>query len=70
MEQGAHGKISSYSDKQVASKLLAMGWRIGSEIVVLRIAPFRGGYYLKVNGTFYALRTNEAASVMVEQQNQ
>lgn len=50
----------------MASKLMAMGILPGIFIEIVRVAPFRGGYCLKVTGQKIALRYSEAACILVE----
>lgn len=59
-------KVARFTDDQMASKLMSMGVLPGSSLEILRIAPLRGGYCLKVNGQKIAIRYNEAASILVE----
>ena len=66
LKKGSDGKISHFTDEVVASKLLSMGVLPGSQVRVMRIAPFNGGYYLRVDGINMVLRTEEAMSIMLE----
>ncbi len=66
LKEGQHGKIIRFEDDQMASKLLSMGILPGSKVKVVKIAPFHGGIYLKVDGNSFALRVKEAATVIVE----
>ncbi len=59
-------RICSFTDDQLASKMMAMGALPGSTVEVVRIAPMGGGYYLKINGHNIAVRASEAASIVVE----
>ena len=58
--------IHHYSDEKISSKLISMGMLPGSVIEVIRKAPFGGALYIKVNGFSFALRENEAATIIVE----
>ncbi|MEN0006030.1 MAG: FeoA family protein [Bacteroidota bacterium] len=63
---GGAGYIDSFTDKRAGSKLLAMGVLPGSKVEVLRAAPFGGALYVKVNQSYLALRTKEAASILLK----
>lgn len=63
--KGGIGTISHFSDDQVASKLLSMGILPGSTVSVMRVAPFNGGFYLKIGAANLVLRTEEAACIII-----
>ncbi len=58
--------VRAFSDEKVAGKLMSMGIIPGSQVMLTRIAPFKGGFCLKVNGHKIAVRYNEAESIEVE----
>jgi len=58
--------VTAFSDDRLAGKFMAMGVLPGSRVEVMRIAPFKGGYCIKVNGQKIAVRYDEAASILVE----
>ena len=66
LREGNSGKVVKFTDDLIASKLISMGVLPGSLIQVVKIAPFNGGFYLKVDGNNMAVRTNEAANIVVE----
>lgn len=66
LKEGNFGKITQFTNDLIASKLISMGVLPGSLIEVVKIAPFNGGYYLKVDGNNLAVRPNEAANIVVE----
>jgi ferrous iron transport protein A len=60
------GVVESFTNDQVGSKLLTMGMRPGTCVEMVRFAPFRGGCYVKAGECCLALRTNEAACILLE----
>ncbi len=66
LQIGNSGKVAHFTDEQVAGKLMTMGVLPGSNVQLVRIAPFKGGYYLKIDGSNLALREREAQSIMLE----
>ncbi len=64
LKEGFGGRISHFADERIAGKLMTMGVLPGSQLKVVRIAPFNGGYYLKVDGINVVVRHNEASSIM------
>ena len=59
-------KALGISDELVSQKLTAMGLLPGSVIEMVRPAPFGGAFFIKVDGKNFALRQNEAASILIE----
>lgn len=59
-------KALGISDELVSQKLTAMGLLPGSVIEMVRSAPFGGAFFIKVDGKNFALRQNEAASILIE----
>ncbi len=66
LKEGSWGKVSRFTDHVMAGKLMTMGVLPGSKVQVVRIAPFNGGYYLKVDGMNLAIRSGEASSIVLE----
>jgi len=64
LKVGHGGRISHFTNDHVAGKLMTMGVLPGSKLQVMRIAPFNGGYYLKVDGMNIVVRNDEASSIM------
>lgn len=64
LKEGNSGRISHFTDERIAGKLMTMGILPGSSLRVVRIAPFNGGYYLKVDGMCIVVRTDEANNIM------
>ncbi|MFZ4542552.1 MAG: FeoA family protein [Saprospiraceae bacterium] len=62
---GEHAMIVRYSDEKVAGKLISMGMMPGSQLMMIRKAPFGGGYYVRIDGINVALRENEMKSIVV-----
>ena len=56
-------RISSFGNESVAARMLAMGILPGAEVAYVRKAPFKGAYYLKINGQSYAFRKEEFLSI-------
>jgi ferrous iron transport protein A len=66
LKEGNFGTVRRFTDERMAGKLITMGVLPGSKVQVVRIAPFNGGYYLKVDGTNMVLRATEADSIVLE----
>jgi ferrous iron transport protein A len=66
LKEGITGKISHFTNDEVEGKLLTMGVLPGSLVQIVRIAPFKGGYYLKIDGINLAVRQQEASSIVLE----
>ena len=64
LKEGFGGRISHFTDDRIAGKLMTMGVLPGSQVRVVRIAPFKGGYSLKVDGMNLVVRNDEASSIM------
>ncbi len=52
-------------DNVIAGKLTTMGVLPGSDVRVIRKAPFKGGIYLKIDGHNMVLREQEAAAIIL-----
>lgn len=66
LKEGNTGRIAHFTDDQIAGKLMTMGVLPGSQVKVVRIAPFSGGYYLKIDGINMVVRFKEANSIVLE----
>ena len=62
---GEKAMIVRYVDEKVAGKLISMGMMPGSQFLMIRMAPFGGGYYVRIDGVNLALRENEVKSIVV-----
>lgn len=65
LKKGAVGFISSFTDDEVAQKLMSMGLLPGTRIELVRKAPLGGGCYIKADNLLIALRSQEAARVIL-----
>lgn len=65
MKVGSKGHVSHFTDHCMACKLLSMGILPGTQIEVVRTAPFGGGCYIKADNLLIALRKTEACSIMI-----
>ena len=63
---GKSEQVSHFADEQVASKLMAMGILPGSRIELVRKSPLGGGWFVKVDNTYIALRKQEAACIVLK----
>lgn len=68
LKEGNGGRITHFTNDRIAGKLMTMGVLPGSNLRVVRIAPFNGGYYLKVDGMNLVVRNDEAESIMTTQE--
>ncbi len=68
LKEGNGGRITHCTNDRIAGKLMTMGVLPGSNLRVVRIAPFNGGYYLKVDGMNLVVRNDEAESIMTTQE--
>ena len=67
--KGARGVITGFSDATLARRLLALGVLPGARLEVVQVAPFRGGFYLKIDGRNVVVRYAEAEHIHFEWQN-
>jgi ferrous iron transport protein A len=65
LKAGIAGKIAHFTNDEIAGKLMTMGVLPGSRVQVVRIAPFRGGYYLKIDGINMVVRLQEASNIIM-----
>ena len=66
LKKGAKGIVTGISDEQAAGRMMAMGILIGSEVTMIRKAPFGGACYVKVDNLLIALRKTEANSILLK----
>ncbi|MCB0662700.1 MAG: ferrous iron transport protein A [Saprospiraceae bacterium] len=59
-------KVLEFTDQRLGSRLMSMGVLPGSFLTIERIAPYRGGYCLRINDKKIAIRYREAESIIVE----
>jgi Fe2+ transport system protein FeoA len=59
--------ISHFTNDQVAGKLMSMGVLPGSEIRLIRKAPFGGGWYVQIDRQILALRKDELDCIVTKQ---
>jgi ferrous iron transport protein A len=65
LKRGAVGFINKFTDDEVAQKLMSMGILPGTRIELVRKAPLGGGCYVKADNLLIALRSEEAARVIL-----
>ena len=65
MQKGVKYRIKGFTDDEIASKLLILGFLPGSSILLLRKSLFSGALYFKINNNRIALRKNEAKVITV-----
>jgi ferrous iron transport protein A len=63
---GQSAKIAVVSESNLTCKLLNLGLLPGTEVTMVRKAPFGGAYYIKLGSHQLAVRDEEAASISVE----
>jgi ferrous iron transport protein A len=66
LHEGETGVIRTFTDDQMASKLLAMGMLPGKLITLVRRMSLKGGIYLKVEDQTFAVREEEARNIILE----
>lgn len=62
----AESEVINFTNDLIGGKLMAMGILPGSRVAVVRKAPFGGGWYVRADGSYLALRKAEAASIIVK----
>lgn len=63
---GEKAIIKAFGNPHAGSKLLSVGILPGSLVELVRKAPLGGGWYVKVDGQTFALRQEEASSIVIE----
>ncbi len=66
LNEGETGVIRSFTDDQMASKLLSMGMLPGKSLTLVRRVSLGGGIYLKVESQTFAVREEEARNIILE----
>jgi len=66
LNAGDYGTVAHFTNDQMAGKLMSMGMLPGSTVQIVRKAPFKGGFYLKVDGNCIAIRNVEAEHIFLE----
>ncbi len=59
--------VSIQTDEALHQRLLAMGFRVGKHIEVIRKARFSGPLQVRIGTTDILLRKNEAEKIMVQE---
>ncbi len=58
--------VAGFEQEHLASKLMAMGVLPGSQIKIIRRAPFGGACYVAIDQHYLALRHHEAAAILIK----
>jgi len=66
LKPGASAVIHSFLDDETACNLVSMGIIPGSEVRMMRKAPFGGACYIQSDTQQFALRNSEAACILVK----
>jgi len=70
LKEGNIYTLIAYKSDIVATKLMSMGLLPGSELVIIRKAPFGGGFYIKLlENCCIALSSEEANSLILKKIN-
>jgi ferrous iron transport protein A len=62
---GECGIIENFSLDAIPLKLLEMGCLPGQEVELLQVAPFKDPLYIKVNGSYLAIRIETAEKINI-----
>lgn len=62
---GESGRIEQIAIESIPLKLLEMGCLPGKEVKLIQIAPFKDPLYIKVNGSFLAIRKEVASKISI-----
>lgn len=62
---GEGGIIEGFTNAQLSGKFMSMGILPGGSVRLVRRLPFAGSYYIQVNASFFALRKEEAATIII-----
>ena len=63
---GEGGIIDTFTDEEMALKLMEMGCLPGEIIVVEQVAPMGGPMNIRVSGYMLSLRKDEADKILIE----
>lgn len=66
LQEGETGVIRTFTDDQMASKLLSMGMIPGKPLTLVRRMSLGGGIYFKVENQTFAVREEEAQNIILE----
>lgn len=66
LKQGEHAIIRSFSNGLLSNKLIEMGCLPGEKITLSKVAPLGCPIAINLGGYELSLRTEEAATIMVE----
>lgn len=66
LKDGENGILTEFLDNKIACKLMSMGILPGKDIALIRRVPFGGGLYVKVAGQNFAIREEEARSMLID----
>ena len=58
--------VAIHTDDALRQRLLALGFRVGKRIELIRKARFSGPFQVRIGTTDILLRKNEAAKITVE----
>jgi len=67
LKRGESGVILQFQDQRWAAQLLGLGCQPGERISMVRSAPFGGPFYMRVNGSQFALRREEAINLVLDE---
>ena len=63
---GEKGLIVEFETANLPLKLIEMGCLPGNEVELLYLAPFNDPMYLKVDGTYIAIRKYLASQILID----
>jgi ferrous iron transport protein A len=67
MKVGTFAEITFIENSSIYSKLLEMGFLIGTKVELVFKAPLGDPIAVEVNGTVFSLRKDEASCIQVKQ---
>ncbi len=62
---GERGRIEQIAIESIPLKLLEMGCLPGKEVKLIQIAPFKDPLYIRVNGSYLAIRKEVASKISI-----
>lgn len=66
LQENQWGEITQFSNEKIACRMMSMGILPGSCICMMKKAPMNGGVCLKIDNSKVALRSSEAASILIK----
>ncbi len=66
LKPGERGKITSFTDEEMAVKLMEMGCLPGEWVLVERFAPLGDPMAIRISGYQLCLRKSEASVILIE----